>query len=173
NGHEFVVDIDINDCRNRYALTKGVTQQQIKKEYNADVTTRGKYYPDRSRATSDDPPLHLHITAATQANLDAAIKRINELMTEEPGAYTATSPPPSQRDFRPRERSILSEKVFLTFEPTPGFHVKPKLIGPQGAFVKHIQNETGARVTIRGQGSGYIEVATGKEAEEPMHLSIT
>jgi hypothetical protein len=33
--HEFSKDIDINDCRNRYALTKGVTQQQIKKDFNA------------------------------------------------------------------------------------------------------------------------------------------
>jgi hypothetical protein len=43
----------------------------------------------------------------------------------------------------------------------------------QGSYVKHIQNETGARVTIRGIGSGYIEAATGKEAEEPMHLVVT
>ncbi|KAI8049018.1 hypothetical protein BDF22DRAFT_657979 [Syncephalis plumigaleata] len=147
--HEFAKDIDINDCRNRYALTKGVTQQQIKKEFNADVTTRGKYYPERSRATPDDPPLHLHITAATQEILDAAVQRINELMNEEPGAYSI-SPAPPQREFKPRE-----------------------LIGPQGSYVKHIQNETGARVTIRGQGSGYIEAATGKEAEEPMHLVVT
>ncbi|KAI9595967.1 hypothetical protein BDF19DRAFT_439203 [Syncephalis fuscata] len=169
--HEFVKDIDINDCRNRYAITKGITQQQIKKDFGADVTTRGKYYPDRSRATPDEPALHLHITAATQADLDAAVKRIDDLMSEEPGAYTPTIAP--QREFKPREKTYLAEKVYLTFEPTPGFYAKPKLIGPQGAYVKHIQNETGARVTIRGLGSGYIEAATGKEADEPMHLVVT
>lgn len=42
----------------------------------------------------------------------------------------------------------------------------------QGMFVKHIQNETGTRVQIKGQGSGYYEVETGREGEDPMHISI-
>jgi hypothetical protein len=36
--------------------------------------------------------------------LDAAVKRINELMDEEPGAYSI-SPAPPQREFKPREVS--------------------------------------------------------------------
>jgi hypothetical protein len=47
-----------------------------------DVTTRGKYYPDKSLATEKDPPLYLHITAASQESLDEAVKKIEEMMEQ-------------------------------------------------------------------------------------------
>jgi hypothetical protein len=39
-------------------------------------------------------------------------------------------------------------------------------------FVKYIQAETGARVQIKGIGSGFLESDTGREAEEPLHINI-
>lgn len=39
-------------------------------------------------------------------------------------------------------------------------------------FVKYIQAETGARVQIKGRGSGFIENDTGRESDEAMHISI-
>lgn len=39
-------------------------------------------------------------------------------------------------------------------------------------FVKYIQAETGARVQIKGRGSGFIENDTGREADDEMHISI-
>lgn len=59
----FVEDIEINDLRNRYLLTKGPTQQQILADTGASVLTKGVWYPDKSMATEKDPPLYLHITA--------------------------------------------------------------------------------------------------------------
>jgi hypothetical protein len=35
-----------------------------------------------------------------------------------------------------------------------------------------IQAETGCRVQIKGLGSGFMETETGREAEEPMHISM-
>lgn len=39
-------------------------------------------------------------------------------------------------------------------------------------FVKFIQAETGARVQIKGRGSGFLENDTGRESDEPMHISV-
>jgi len=49
---DYIKDIEVNDLRNRYTLTKGSTQKMIKEETGADVTTRGNYYPDKSMATA-------------------------------------------------------------------------------------------------------------------------
>lgn len=54
----------------------------------------------------------------------------------------------------------------------PAFNLRGKIVGPSGAYVKHIQQETGARVQIRGRGSNFLEPNTGKELDEPMHLFI-
>jgi hypothetical protein len=105
---EFTQDIDINDQRNRYMLTKGGTQAQaspithvrhirsrmkltlftlqIHEETGASVSTKGVWYPDRSKATEKDPPLYLHIAAATPEVLQKAIDRVNELMAVDLGS---------------------------------------------------------------------------------------
>lgn len=38
------------------------------------------WYPDRSKATEKDPPLYLHITAATQEALQRAVDKIDGLV---------------------------------------------------------------------------------------------
>lgn len=45
-------------------------------------------------------------------------------------------------------------------------------MGPGGANLQYITNETGAIVTIRGKGSGFIEPATGHESVEPLHICV-
>ncbi len=39
--------------------------------------------------------------------------------------------------------------------------------------MKHIQQETGTRVQIKGVGSGFIEQETGRESDEPLYIHIT
>lgn len=106
---EFVHDIEINDQRNRYMLTKGQTQQQLHRETGASVTTKGTWYPDKTLATKDDPPLYLHVTALTREILDAAVSKIEELMAQEMPQlvedrhqkrleWEAQRPPPRERE---------------------------------------------------------------------------
>ncbi|KAG0247310.1 hypothetical protein BG011_001686, partial [Mortierella polycephala] len=148
---EFVADIDINDVKHRYILTKGSVQTQLQRDTNADVTTRGKHYHDRSMATEKDPPLYLHVTALTQEALDLAVKKINELIEE---AQNPSPLLPQRESFQPQSRM-------------PG--VPP----PQsGQNVKHVQNVTRARVQLKGYGSGYLEADTGRESDEPLYINI-
>jgi len=44
------------------------------------VSTKGVWYPDRSKATEKDPPLYLHVTAPTAEILKKALDKIDELM---------------------------------------------------------------------------------------------
>lgn len=101
---EFTHDIDINDVRNRYLLTKGATQTevslrahssispfskscgQIHEETGASISTKGVWYPDRSKATEKDPPLYLHISATTKEILQRAVDKVNELMSKDIGS---------------------------------------------------------------------------------------
>ena len=110
---EFTHDIDINDLRNRYLLTKGSTQQQVRtsrvsgflfwrlivfihaclliafkihEDTGASVSTKGTWYPDRTKATERDPPLYLHIAANTQEILQDAISKVRELIDMDLGS---------------------------------------------------------------------------------------
>lgn len=173
---DYVKDIEVNDLRNRYILTKGATQKMIKEETGADVTTRGKYYPDKALATERDPPLYLHITATTKTGLEAAVKKIEELMAQELPSLV------DERRFRKRDdverdelgrRKWPEERLYIGLEPIRGFHLRASIVGPNGQYVKHVQQETKCRVQIKGIGSGFMEPATGRESDEPLYLHIT
>ena len=69
-------------------------------------------------------------------------------------------------------RKWPEEKVFIGLESLRNFNVRAKVVGPGGMFVKHIQSETGTRVQIKGQGSGFYEQDTGREGDDLMHISI-
>ncbi|KAN0111722.1 hypothetical protein V8E52_008283 [Russula decolorans] len=163
---EFAQDIDINDVRNRYMLTKGSTQQQIHDETGASVSTKGIWYPDRTKATEKDPPLYLHISANTKEMLQLAMDRVNDLISIDMGSLV-------EDKGRREKRKWPEEKIFIGLESIRNFNVRAKVVGPTGMFVKYIQQETGTRVQIKGQGSGFVDQETGKESEEPMHIHIT
>ncbi|KAG0016186.1 hypothetical protein BGZ81_011358 [Podila clonocystis] len=175
---EFVADIDINDVKHRYILTKGSVQTQLQRDTGADVTTRGKYYPDRSMATDKDPPLYLHVTATTQDILDEAVAKINELIDE---AQNPVLQPPQHQSFRqqpgvpsggPPRYQPLTARVTIGIESERAFNVRAKIVGPGGQYVKHVQNETRTRVQLKGHGSGYLENDTGRESDEPLYINI-
>ncbi|KAG0056017.1 hypothetical protein BGZ83_006630 [Gryganskiella cystojenkinii] len=171
---EFVADIEINDVKNRFILTKGSFQTQIQRDTNADVTTRGKYYPDKSLATEKDPPLYLHVSALSQDELDMAVEKINEVINEPPEALT-----PQREAFQPQSRPMggpprdsYHARVEIGIDSERFFNIRAKVVGPGGQYVKHVQNETRTRVQLKGQGSGFLEIETERESDEPLYINI-
>ncbi|KAG6852595.1 hypothetical protein C0991_010720 [Blastosporella zonata] len=165
---EFTHDIDINDLRNRYLLTKGSTQDQIHEETGASVSTKGVWYPDRSKATEKDPPLYIHISAHTKDALQKAIDKVNELISIDMGSLV------DNKSDKPRERRKWpEEKLPVGLETIRTFNVRAKVVGPSGSFVKYIQAETSTRVQIKGLGSGFLDQETGQEEPIPLYIHIT
>ncbi|GLB39051.1 putative K homology RNA-binding domain containing protein [Lyophyllum shimeji] len=165
---EFTYDIDINDVRNRYLLTKGSTQDQIHEETGASVGTKGVWYPDRSKATEKDPPLYLHLSAHTKESLEAAINKVNELIAIDMGSLVE-----NKSDRLRERRKWPEEKLPVGLESIRNFNVRAKVVGPQGSFVKYIQAETSTRVQIKGIGSGFVDQETGQEEPTPLYIHIT
>ncbi|KAI9867228.1 MAG: hypothetical protein M1813_009506 [Trichoglossum hirsutum] len=174
---DYIRDIEVNDLRNRYTLTKGSTQKMIKEETGADVTTRGAYYPDKSLATPANPPLYLHVTSITKEGLEKAVEKIEELMQQElpnlvdERRFRRREPDQVERDEFGR-RKWPEERIPIDLEPIPGFNLRAQVVGHGGAYVKHIQQETRCRVQIKGRGSGFMEHGTGRESDEPMYLHV-
>ncbi|KDR68433.1 hypothetical protein GALMADRAFT_257162 [Galerina marginata CBS 339.88] len=164
---EFTYDIDINDVRNRYLLTRGSTQDQIHEETGASVGTRGVWYPDRSKATEKDPPLYIHISAHTKEMLDQAVAKINELIALDMGSLV------DKGDKTRERRKWPEEKLPVGLESIRNFNIRAKVVGPSGSFVKYIQAETSTRVQIKGIGSGFIDQETGQEEPVPLYIHIT
>ena len=71
------------------------------------------------------------------------------------------------------QRKWPEEKLPVGLESLRNFNVRAKVVGPQGSFVKYIQQETGTRVQIKGLGSGFIDQETGRESDEPLYIHIT
>ncbi|KAJ1740333.1 hypothetical protein LPJ55_001195 [Coemansia sp. RSA 990] len=178
-------NVDINHSKNRQTLAKGSTHKRIMEVTGTQVTTRGRFYADPDSATLAEPPLHLHIEAATQEALDMAIAMI-ENMKNEQALEPSASVDEVSRSFAgthfgndSRRSSRLNSgsygraqaKIFVEIESERGFNVRAKLIGTGGENMKYIQSTTGARVQVRGHGSGFFE-GPSDASQEPMHLLI-
>jgi hypothetical protein len=103
----FIKDIEINDLKNRYVLTKGSTQKQVSRVSSTDVTancrfqadvfdqiseetgasvqTKGVWVPDSSKRKPGEEPLYIHIVGKTQEILDRAVEKVQDLINQELG----------------------------------------------------------------------------------------
>lgn len=70
------------------------------------------------------------------------------------------------------QRKRPEERIPIDMEPVPGFNLRAQVVGQGGTYVKHIQQETRCRVQIKGRGSGFTELGTGAESDEPMYLHV-
>lgn len=138
------------------------------------MISKGTWLPDRSKASDKEPALFLHITAPTQEILNAGVAAVQKLIDTDLGPLVTDFRSRAREEQAPRERRKWpEEKIPVNLESLRNFNVRAKIVGPQGLFVKHIQQETSARVQIKGRGSGFVENETGRESDEPMHIHIS
>ena len=126
---------------------------------------------------SQNPPLYLHVTSTSKEGLEQAVKKIEEMMKQELPNLV------DERRFRRRDQEQVERdefgrrkwpeaKIPISLDPVPGFNLRAQVVGSGGSYVKHIQQETGCRVQIKGRGSGYLEAATNRESDEDMFLHV-
>lgn len=64
-----------------------------------------------------------------------------------------------------------AEKIFINLNSPPAFQLRQKILGDNNANLQYIVQETKANVSLRGRGSGFVDV-NGAESNEPLHMLI-
>lgn len=144
---------------------------------------------------AQNPPLYLHVTSTSKSGLDLAVEKIEEMMKQELPNLV------DERRFRRRDQEQVERdefgrvshipcpllaialanveqrkwpeaKIPINLEEVRGFNLRAQVVGHGGSYVKHIQQETGCRVQIKGRGSGYLEASTNRESDDDMYLHV-
>ena len=98
---------------------------------------------------------------------------IETAQVPQPGTGFATREEHPRPEMKRPERKFFEKRLPVEVGGTPHFNLRAKIVGPNGAFVKHIQQETGCRVQLKGKGSGFYEASTGVESDEPLHVHLS
>ncbi|KAK2663277.1 hypothetical protein Ddye_001851 [Dipteronia dyeriana] len=172
-------EIVINDAESslRYKLTKRQTQEEIQKCTNAVVITRGKYRLPNA-PPDGEKPLYLHISAAAHLKetaeriiaVDRAAVMVEEMLKQGQNSHTIF---PHLQTVMNNGLKAMSTCVYLGFDADPSLNIANRIRGPNDQYIKHIMNETGATVMLKGRGSGTFEGPQSEELQQPLHLFLS
>lgn len=110
-----------------------------------------------------------NLPAATlQSGLSAGPEKATELISTAPKAVATAHEEPR----RQRRAARLWVHIYLHMQ-VAGFDLVPMTIGRGGCNMRKIAEKTGAKLRIRGQGSGHLEIDGRREAPVPLMLAVT
>eukprot|EP00112_Aurelia_sp_Birch-Aquarium-sp1_P020279 Seg519.2 transcript_id=Seg519.2/GoldUCD/mRNA.D3Y31 product="KH-like domain-containing protein 4" protein_id=Seg519.2/GoldUCD/D3Y31 len=170
----YMAEIEINDLPSRVNLTKRMVQDKISQQSGAAISTKGRFMAPNEKASliaQGERPLYLKVQAPIQAKVQVALHKLKYVMR------SGGRPDPLGNPFNGSQGSPMNyvqDKVFvgLEFAP-PEYNVREKLEGPNGSFLQHIIGQSGAKVNLRGKGSGYLEPNSGRESFEALHIYVS
>ena len=167
---EYVSEVIINDSRQRYHLTNTETLDQLFQQTGAVITPKGKYYPDKTLAVLEkEPLLTLHITSDSQEAVNKAASLVHDIMDNGP----LKPPVPGINVVFIKGVEHYYAKIQTGIDTDDeSFNPLEKIRGPNGSYIEHIEKATGAKLTCKGRGSGFIESHNGLEANEPIFVYI-
>ena len=121
-----------------------------------------------SRSLHKYPHQQFHAPVKSTASVGCLQDVVAELLKVSPGY----KPPP---DFRPAKKQ---RKIFVPTQQYPGYNFIGLIIGPRGNTQKRMQQESGAKIALRGKGSvkdgrGNRTAALDPADKEELHVIIS
>nr|XP_002127162.1 KH homology domain-containing protein 4-like [Ciona intestinalis] len=189
----YVAKIDINNLPivTRTYMTQVNAQEIINKQTGAAVSTKGQYLTqdEKKNVEGIDKQLHLYVQSPSQDKVELAINKIKDMISKHNvsksslSAVAPTMVPPMVSMPIPQNMvgqpslpsgNYVHDKLFIGMDYVPpDFDLKTKLIGANYTNFNFVANSTGAKVILRGRGSGFIEPTSGREAFESMYVFIS
>lgn len=110
-------------------------------------------------------PLVPHVMAPDLASLASLQQAESQEVPADAGEESEERKPRSRR-------ARLWAHIYLRMQQD-GFDLVPRLIGRKGCNMRRIAEQTSAKVRIRGQGSGHLEIDGKYEAPTPLMIAVT
>ncbi|KAL0217112.1 hypothetical protein RCL1_007595 [Eukaryota sp. TZLM3-RCL] len=158
----FFYDMSINEHPRRSDLSKNSFLDFIGRLSGASIVVRGATSPK-----SDEKPLYLHVSGRNQKSVANAIAFIYDVIE---GLIDLPEDQKSTTTIKTDSSTDVSVNII---NPPASFNLRAKILGREGAYVKHITATTGCRVQLKGLGSQYLDPTTGKEEPVPLYMHIT
>lgn len=146
-------EFEINDHPGRRFAMMSANIRAVEQRSGVVVVSKGRYYPPGERRAplpgDEHRPLFLKIVGPGPAAVAAAVAHIEEVMA-----------PRAQDPARP-------DRVWADMDAAsaPAFDVVARMRGPDGAYLRYIEEKSGARVEVAGRG-------VVPHARENLHFAV-